>query len=378
MVSTMQMLGIFFKYSGKRQRKLEQSITENATESLNNKVKLLCETRWVERYTAFTDLSQLYESTLHCLESIWLNNDLNNRFGPHSVTEASRLRKQLRSSSFIVCFQTCKYLYGYTKGLSQQLQGSTVEIAQAYEMVSVVAAQLNDIRDDAASEFQNVFTKCQAMAALADTTITVPRTVSRQNLRDNVEHENAEQNYRRTLFIPFLDCLVQQLNDRFQGKAKGAIKGMYLILSNLSDVDDKLKYIKRYYSNDLPNEDGLIQEIKLWKQFWKKEKAEKPKTLSATLEHLTQKNIYQMFPNIVRILSIILTTPATSASVERANSALRYVKTDFRSTMSEDRFNALLLLYVHSDIKLDYKKIIDMYAMRYPRRMVLKNPLTEQ
>ena len=208
--------------------------------------------------------------------------------------------------------------YGYTKGLSQQLQGSTVEIAQAYEMVSVVAAQLNDIRDNAASDFQSVFRNCQAMAALADTTITVPRTVSRQNLRDNVEHENAEQNYRRTLFIPFLDCLVQQLNDRFQGKAKGAIKGMYLILSNLSDVDDKLKYIKRYYSNDLPNEDGLIQEIKLWKQFWKKEKAEKPKTLSATLEHLTQKNIYQMFPNTERILSIILTTPATSASVERA------------------------------------------------------------
>ena len=48
----------------------------------------------------------------------------------------------------------------------------------------------------------------------------------------------------------------------------------------------------------------------------KKVKAEKPKTLSAPLEHLTQKNIYQMFPNIVRIFSIILTTPATSAIVE--------------------------------------------------------------
>ena len=46
--------------------------------------------------------------------------------------------------------------------------------------------------------------------------------------------------------------------------------------------------------------------------------------------------------------------------------------------MSEDRFNAFLLLYVHSDIKLDYKKIINMHATRYPRRMVLKNPLTEQ
>ena len=76
------------------------------------------------------------------------------------MTEASGLRRQLRSSSFIVCFQTCKYLYGYTKGLSQQIQGSTVEIAQAYEMVSVVAAQLNDKCGNAASDFQNVFRKC--------------------------------------------------------------------------------------------------------------------------------------------------------------------------------------------------------------------------
>ena len=42
-------------------------------------------------------------------------------------------------------------------------------------MVFVVAVQLNDISNDAASEFQNVHTKCQAMAILADTTVTIPR-----------------------------------------------------------------------------------------------------------------------------------------------------------------------------------------------------------
>ena len=46
--------------------------------------------------------------------------------------------------------------------------------------------------------------------------------------------------------------------------------------------------------------------------------------------------------------------------------------------MSEDRFNALLLQYVYRDIKLDHKNIVHKYAMRYPRRMVFKNPLTEQ
>ena len=82
---------------------------------------------------------------------------------------------------------------------------------------------------------------------------------------------------------------------------------------------------------------------------------------------------------MVRILSFIISTLVTSSSVESANSAIRYVKNDFRSTMSEDRFNALLLLYIHRDIRLDYKKIIDMYAMCYPKKkkMVLKNPLTE-
>ena len=83
------------------------------------KVKPLCETRWVERHTAFDDLSELYESLLHCLEKIESNNnDPENRFDPKSVSEASGIRKQLKSSSFIVAFQTCHYTYGYTKGLS--------------------------------------------------------------------------------------------------------------------------------------------------------------------------------------------------------------------------------------------------------------------
>ena len=97
------------------------------------------------------------------------------------------------------------------------------------------------------------------MTASADTTIIVPRTVSWQAFWDNVEHENAEQDYRRTVFIPLLDCLLQQRNDRFQGSSKGAIKGIYLILSSLSDVDGKVEHVKRYYDNDLPNGDVLIQ-----------------------------------------------------------------------------------------------------------------------
>ena len=44
--------------------------------------------------------------------------------------------------------------------------------------------------------------------------------------------------------------------------------------------------------------------------------------------------------------------------------------------MGADRLNALTLLFVHKDIDLDVNAIIDMYARRHPRRMVLLNPLS--
>ena len=95
------------------------------------------------------------------------------------------------------------------------------------------------------------------------------------------------------------------------------------------------------------------------------------------ITYIITKNMKEIFPNITQVLSILLTTAATSASVERAYSALRHVKTDFRSVMGEEHLNGLLLVCIHRDIFLDYDKIIDVYASRYPRMMLLINPLSE-
>ena len=93
------------------------------------------------------------------------------------------------------------------------------------------------------------------------------------------------------------------------------------------------------------------------------------------LKHLSEIKINQMFPNITRILTTLLTIASTSATVERANSLLRYIKSDFRNVMTQDRFKALMLMYFHRGIKLDRENIIDRYASKYPRRMLPQNPL---
>ena len=62
---------------------------------------------------------------------------------------------------------------------------------------------------------------------------------------------------------------------------------------------------------------------------------------------------------------------------KKANSTLQHLRTDFRSMMGEERLNALSLLYIHRDIFLDYDKIIDIFASKYLRKMLLINHLSE-
>ena len=88
-----------------------------------------------------------------------------------------------------------------------------------------------------------------------------------------------------------------------------------------------------------------------------------PKSSSQTLDVCK----YKLFPNIYTCLHVLLIMPVSTAAVERSHSHLKIVKSKLQSTMGEGRLNALMLLCVHKDIKLDYDKIIDLYAKKYPR-----------
>ena len=62
---------------------------------------------------------------------------------------------------------------------------------------------------------------------------------------------------------------------------------------------------------------------------------------------------------------------------KKVNSSLQHLRIDFQGMTGEERLNALPLVCIHRDIFLDYDKIIDIYASKYPRRMLLINPLSE-
>ena len=270
---------------------------------------------------------------------------------PKSVTEANGLLAQLKSAAFITAFQSCRYIFGYTKTLAVLLQGSEMNVITAYRCIEDVKKEVQDVRNDADMEFNPLFQLACSMAKSSDGEIAIPHCCGRQTFRNNVEGDTPEVYYRRSVFLPFIDSLLEQLSSRFRRLSSLATKALFLLpehLCNISDLD--ATDILEFYAEDVPYPHIFKQELRLWKCHWSTEK-EKPGTIELTLSNNSWNK--HRFPNIYTILHVLLVTAVTSAGVERSKSVLRFVKNDYRSTMTEERMNALLMLFVHWDIALD-------------------------
>ena len=57
-----------------------------------------------------------------------------------------------------------------------------------------------------------------------------------------------------------------------------------------------------------------------------------------------------MLSEVYLLIQIFLTIPVTTATAEWAFSSLKRLKTFLRSTMTQPRLNALMLMYVHRDL----------------------------
>ena len=152
-------------------------------------------------------------------------------------------------------------------------------------------------------------------------------------------------------------------------------QGMYLIPENLGKLSNvERDKVSKFFDWVLPSPATFNQEIELWKTKWKVEGIQLPNSLSQTLDVCN----YKLFPNVYTCLHVLLVMPVSTAAVEKSHSSLKIVKSKLQSKMGEGRLNALMLLYVHKDIILDYNRIIDRYAKKYPRCMRFLNPLQDK
>jgi len=375
MIENVKQLGKFFSYP-KRMRVLEDAIemynTEHEATISNVKFKTFCATRWVEKHQVLEDLHRMYQPIVSTLQDVV--KDGVRKWESKVLAEAYGLLRVVSSSDFLAAFETVRFIFGFTKQLSLLLQGSSMDVLAAFEQLDLVIQTLQRERDNAHTVFEALFKEMKQKADVTGSIIEKPRTCRRQTLRENVEG-SCEEYYRRSVFIPFLDHVLQEMTSRFSEVTKVATLGLCLLPCKVNsltrDIEDTLL---TFYGRDLPSKETFHHEVMMWKTLWGSSSTH-PANITATLND--ERVSRTTFPNLVTMLHLLLLTPVTSASVERANSALKFVKSDRRNRMGEGRLNALLLLFMHKDISIELEKVVDIFVRRRPRRLLLEDPMSD-
>lgn len=373
-MGTIKEAAMFFNFSPKRQKVLEDKIDEVAPPTKAQKLVDLCRTRWVARIDAMEVFVDLIEAILSALSAIKTND--NRTWDQENITRAGGLYHNIARFEFLVNVHVCLTGLGYTKGLTVGLQSSSADIYTAYGYIDAVKATIKAARENAKSTHKKIYAAAVKVAEQLDIPVEKPRTCGRQQHRANQHSQSVRAYFRASATIPFLDHLSMEMEQRFPGdRARDVSAGFVLIPSVLRKTKSWKKSAKQFvlaFEKDLPDIRSCEAEFNIWEEVWlNKSEEDLPATVQATLASCTE----QQFPVLHMALRLLGTFPITTCQCERSISALRRLKTYMRSTMAEDRLQGLSLLHIHYDLDVPVEGIIDRFARKQPRRMELQNGL---
>jgi hypothetical protein len=370
MMDNVRSVSDFFNSSPKRTLVLQERIKELFPDERHQKLINVCKTRWVARIDGLQIFIQCYSAVTDSLDLIAKDKSYNQdvRY------RASGMKIAIEKFSFIVALVVVESCLKCTKPLTLQLQNASLDAGKAREKVSLLLLTIDQLRveiDDTHSKFYKVSVN---LGKEANITPSKPRTSGRQVYRENVPSESASDYFKKVVTIPFLDQLLGQIQSRFSEGNLDALDALYVMPNVVVSQSDWIEHFSRFlekYKDDLPDPDFLECELKMWTIHCTNAMETTPLSLQDLLPQIDP----YTFPNILTALKIFCTIPVTTCTCERSISTLRRLKTYLRSTMGEKRLRSLALLNVHRVINLDIEEIIERFARKHPRRMLLTDLL---
>ena len=106
-----------------------------------------------------------------------------------------------------------------------------MDVIKAHEGTKLSITEIRNVRSNAEKEFDSIFIKVVEMANDCGTTIQIKRRCQQQTNRENYEGEPKDF-YRNSIFIPYLDNLISQLESRFYQINLSAMRPFRLIPKN--------------------------------------------------------------------------------------------------------------------------------------------------
>jgi len=111
------------------------------------------------------------------------------------------------------------------KGLSKGLQKVNIDM-----IASDLVIHLKEKRNDAEISFTEIWKNAEMLVKTVDVELRLPRLVGKQRHRENVPASTPEEYFRRTIYIPFLDSIILQLDFLVTTKQCTVCRHLFLLL----------------------------------------------------------------------------------------------------------------------------------------------------
>ncbi|KAL1359585.1 hypothetical protein AAHE18_04G117300 [Arachis hypogaea] len=271
-------------------------------------------------------------------------------------------------------------IMGITDKLCQALQQKSQDILNAMHLVSSTKSLIQQLRDSSwGALLEKVSSFCNDHAIqIPDMGASFSDIIRSRRKKDVV---TVEHHYRVDIFTSVIDFQLKELNSRFSEQATEL-----LILSTSLDPKDAFKLfsvcnicnlVKNFYSLDFSEQEKIQLDYEL--QHYELDVVKAPdfqnlSTLAELCQKLTETGKSNIYPLIDRLIRLVLTLPVTTATTERAFSAMKIIKTRLRNKMEDEFLADCMIVYIEKEIasKFTSEMIIDDFSSMKHRRASLK------
>ncbi|XP_017474754.1 PREDICTED: uncharacterized protein LOC108365266 [Rhagoletis zephyria] len=257
--------------------------------------------------------------------------------------------------------------------VSKKLQNVNTTISEVISLFNGLIKVVSDTRE----EFDQYEEKALSISTIQEYK-TLRQRRRNQNLqpgenRDNSIQLSGRDNFRVNTFNVILDRTLTELTRRREAYQK--IYSKFSLITDMKhlsneELREKSIILSQYYTQDL--EENLGNEMVFFKAYCTEKKILNYSPLEL-LKMLRQDNLQISYPNVEIALRMFVSIPISNCSAERSFSVLKRVKNYLRSSLSENKLNALALLTIESDLflSIDCEDIIREFAAEKSRRKEL-------
>ena len=363
------------------QVKIEQN--ENNEEDASYSITSHCPTRFSCNIKAIKGVKHNYEALYLTIQD--LATTKTNSISSSISEKLHSCYRNMQQFQTILGIIICEQVFESTDMASKKLQSVNITAQSASDIIDGLKSTLSELRQ--VSSWNNCWQEAMNIASKLDIEPELPRKrkINKRYDEGSNEHEyaNAEAYFRR-IYIEAIDAVSSSINDRLSSETLELLSNIESIIIKACQPERKKEdvqipeMIMDIYENDIAY-DELEAELLVFN-----------KSISSYHRHTNQqsniRSIHEvitffqkansdtiaLYPNIQALLRLYLTPPLTSCTAERSFSAMRRIKTWLRSTMTQQRFENLMILHVHKELteEINSKQVLNEFISRKESRKI--------